>query len=390
VTVVYDPFSQQTFDDPYEVYARLRREQPLYHNPERDFWALARAADIQPVLQDHATFSNTGGVDLDGADTLIGDGNFLDEDPPRHDVLRKVVQGSFAARRMASLADWVREWAGGVLADCAENAEQFDFVERIAAPLPLGVICHLLGVPAEDHEQVKALVHRFTSRDVGTEQVPARALTARDELAAYFTELAQRRRAQPADDVLSLLACAEEDGERLRDVTIIGIVLIIFTAGSETVSNLLSNVVWNLWRHPDQRELLLRGEVAVDRAVEELVRYDAPVQNTMRTLLADSELLGTLVPAGSRLLLLLASANRDDERFERPDVLDLRREPRRHMGFGYGIHFCLGAPLARLQGRTVLALLSELGLRFDVDGEPVRRTKVDSRGFARLPVRVVR
>ena len=388
--VVYDPFSQQIFDDPYEIYAHLRREQPLYRNAERDFWALMRASDIQPVLRDHTTYSNIGGVDLDGADTLIGEGNFLDEDPPDHDVLRKAVQASFSARTVTQLEGFVERRVRDLLAACAQQPDEIDLIERLAAPLPLAVICHLLGVPPTDQTRVMALVHRFTSRDVASEHVPERALTARAELADVFTALARQRRTDPHEDVLSLLAAAEIDGARLRDETIVGIVLIIFTAGSETISNLLGNVVWNLWRHPGQRELLQSGAVSAEDALEELVRYDAPVQNTMRTLLADAELLGQRLPRGARLLLVLASANRDEARYERPGELDLRREPRRHMGFGYGIHFCLGAPLARLQGRAVLRLLCESRLRFDVAGEPLRRTKVDARGFARLPVRAVR
>jgi cytochrome P450 len=384
-TVRYDPFAQQVFDDPYPIYELLRREQPLYHSGELDFWALSRAADIQPVLQDHARFSNSNGVDLDGADQLIGDGNFLDEDPPRHDVLRKIVHGSFNARTVASLADYVEQRVGELLDACAQLG-RFDFVENLSSPLPLAVICHILGVPLADHGRVAELVHHFTSRDVGSATVPERAIAARDELAEYFAALAHSRRQQHRSDVLSHVAHSEVEGGRLSDATIVGIVLILFTAGSETVSNMLSNSIVNLHRAPEQRQLLYRGDVPVERAVEELIRFDAPVQSTMRTVLEDTEVLGETIPAGARLLLVTGSANRDEQRYDRPDVLDFTREPRRHMGFGYGIHFCIGAPLARLQARIALDQLVRRGLTCVPVGDGVRRTKVDSRGFAALPV----
>ncbi len=384
----YDPFAQETFEDPYPIYERLREDHPLYHNHERDFWALSRARDIQPVLHDHASFSNANGVDLDGGDQIIGDGNFLDEDPPRHDVMRKIVHGSFNARTVATLADFVERRIGELLDVCAQ-LRRFDFVETLSSPLPLSVICHILGVPSSDHDKMAHLVHRFTSRDVGSSVVPERALLAREELAEYFKALAGRRREHPEDDVLSHVAQAEIDGVQLADETIVGLVLILFTAGSGTVSNMLSNSIVNLHRWPEQREMLFAGEVAVDRAVEELIRFDAPIQNTMRTVCEDTQLLGQTIPAGARLLLVLGSANRDEERYQHADRLDFGREPQRHMGFGYGIHFCIGAPLARLQARTALEHLIRRKMIFDPTGTGVRNANVDSRGFSVLPVQLI-
>ncbi len=181
---------------------------------------------------------------------------------------------------------------------------------------------------------------------------------------------------------------AQVEGRHLSDQTILGIVLLLCAAGSETVSSLLSGAIWNLDRDPRQRALLYGGRVPVDRVVEELARFDAPIQNTMRTVVEDVELLGEAVPAGARLLLIVASANRDERRFDAPAVLDFTREPRRHMGFGYGIHFCLGAPLARLQGRIVFEALVRRRLELHVQGPGERRTKVDVRGFAALPVAI--
>jgi cytochrome P450 len=384
---IYDPFSTETFEDPYPTYQTLRDRCPVYHNLELDFWAVALADDIQAVLQDHAAFSNTGGVDLDGGDLMFGEGNFLVQDPPQHDVLRKVVQQAFSARTVTTLAAYVAGEVDSLLGEIEEK-RRFDFVETVSGRLPMRVVSHILGVPREDQQQLARWLGRLFSREAGTTSAPEEAFAAREEFAAYFLDLAAERRKGPRDDVLSAIARATIDGDGIDDDLLVGLLLLLFAAGSETVSNLLSNSVWNLAHDEQQLDLLYRNEVDPRSAVEELVRFDSPIQTTMRTVIAPTQVRGKMLVPGTRVLLLIGSANRDESRFTGAEVLDLRRPPRRHMGFGYGIHFCLGAPLARLQASLFLEAIVSRGLRFHPDGTHERRTKVDSRGFQRLDVRI--
>jgi cytochrome P450 len=384
---VYDPFSEATFEDPYPAYQLLRDDYPLYHNLELDFWAVALADDIQAVLQDHAAFSNTGGVDLDGGDLMFGEGNFLVHDPPQHDVLRKVVQHAFSARTVTTLGAYVADQVE-VLLNEIEGRGRFDFVATLSARLPMRVVSHILGVPHEDQPRLAGWLATLFSREAGITHAPEEAFDARQEFAEYFLDLAAERQKEPRDDVLSGIVCPTADHDGIDGDLLVGLLLLLFAAGSETVSNFLSNSVWNLALHEEQAELLYRNGIDARPAVEELARFDSPIQTTMRTVVAPVQVRDEVLQPGSRVLLLIGSANRDESRFANADVLDLRRPPRRHMGFGYGIHFCLGAPLARLQASLFLEAIVSRGLRFHPDGEHERRTKVDSRGFHRLDVRV--
>jgi cytochrome P450 len=295
------------------------------------------------------------------------------------------VRASFSARRIGELEPLVRERVAELVDRFAQRGGA-DFARELAAPLPLWMICAILGVPAADRELMGERIHAVLHREPGEPEIPPAAHAAHDELRGYFAELAAERRTRPQEDALSEMTHAQLDERPLSDEVILGLCLTLFAAGSETVSNFVSNALLLLARHPDARAELFAAPEGIPVAIEELLRYESPVQNLVRTTMHAVTLHGEEIPAESRMLLLLGSANRDERKFEDPDRLDLARPPKRHLAFGEGIHFCLGAPLARLQSRIVLETLAERIPAYEVAG-PVRRVaKVNSRGLESLPV----
>lgn len=386
MTFVFDPFAPSTIEDPYPWYARLRRDFPLYRNPDRAFWAVSRAEDVQRVGADWQTFSNAEGMDLDRTGQLIGAGNFLDMDPPRHDDLRKLVRGAFTR---ASVLRWREAVAADadMLLDALIEAGGGDAVAALTAPLPVMTIARLIGVPRESVPRLLETVHAISDRPGGSAEIPREAVEASQELREFFTCLSTCRRRDPKPDLISMLAHAEEKGE-ISSAEVVGLCLILFGAGSETVSSFLSNALLLLAEHPDQRAALTRDPSLLPRAVEEILRYDAPVQNVVRTTTHSIAVNGTTLPRGSRVVLLYGSANRDERAFVDPARLDIQRDRGRHLAFGHGIHFCLGAHLARLQGDVVLRRVLSRIPDYEVC-DPIRRMmKVNSRGLECLTLQV--
>lgn len=384
-TFSFDPYAPETLEDPFPLYRVLREDFPLYRSEERDFWALSRGPDVYDALRDWQSFSSSRGMDLDETGSMFGAGNFLNLDPPSHDRLRKVVRTSFSARRIGELEPLVRERVAQLVDRFAARGEA-DFARELAAPLPLWTICTILGVPADDRDAMGERIHTLLHRHPGDPEIPPAAHAAHAELRAYFAELTAERRTRPQADALSEIALAQLDGRPLPDETILGLCLTLFAAGSETVSNFVSNALALLARHPDARAELFAAPDGIPVAIEELLRYESPVQNLVRTTMRPLELHDVEIPAGSRMLLLLGSANRDERRFDGAERLDLKRPPKRHVAFGEGIHFCLGAPLARLQSRVVFETLAQRIPAYEISG-PLRRVgKVNSRGVESLPV----
>lgn len=384
-TFKFDPYAPETIEDPFPAYRVLRDEFPLYRNDERDFWAVSRAEDVYNVQRDWETFSSTKGMDLDATGTIFGPGNFLNLDPPAHDSMRKLVRGDFSARRIASLEPEVRDKTTELLDSFRERGSA-DLVSELAAPLPLWMVSHILGIPRGDRPHVGDLIHTVLHREAGVSEIPEAAHAAHSDLRHYFAQLVEERRAAPKDDALSSIAHAELDDEPLSDEMVLGLCLLLFAAGSETVSNFISNALVVLDRHPTARAEMFASPEDLPVAVEELLRFESPVQNLVRHTTRPVELHGAEVPADARILLLTGSANRDERKFGDPDRLDLKRPPKRHLAFGEGVHFCLGAPLARLQGRVVF---EELGARlpvYEISGPVKRVGKVNSRGVESLPV----
>jgi cytochrome P450 len=370
-------------EDPYPVYRELRRNHPVYFNLERGFWAISRWSDVQAAARDWRRFSSEGGVDIDAGPKFFGTGDFNESDPPAHDRLRAVVRDAFAPRRIATMETLIRARVDELLDPMLERGHG-EFVGELASQLPLAVIFELLGFPRSDGQRLVGVMRDVLARTPGDSELPDRALGARRMLEDYIFEAATRRRQRPRDDLLSVLVAAERS-RSLAPEELVGTCLLLLLAGWETSSVLAANAIWLLARHPDQRRRLTRRHDLIPAAIEEILRYESPAQHHMRTAVSDIELHDQTIPAGDRVLLLWASANRDETRWPDGEQLELDREPRRNLAFGEGVHHCLGAPLARLEGRLVIEAVLGRNPSFEV-GPVERFNGVVIRGISRLPV----
>lgn len=386
--LVYDPYDWALHDDPYPVYARLREEAPAYYNPELDFYALSRHADVHAALLDHARFSNVGGVALERSAGDPGDLlSFLGMDPPDHTRLRTLVGKAFSPRRVQELEPWVRALAARTLARFAEEGS-CDFIGDFSAKVPMDVISEMLGVPEDDRDELRAWADLVLHREPGVSAVPPAGIEAAFRLVAYFFAHVERRRSEPADDLTGALIAAEVDGDRLRDQDIVAFLFLMVIAGNETTTKLLGNALYWLERHPGERALVERDRRLIPGWVEETLRYDGSSQMIARILTEDVTLHGVAMPRGAKVALLLGAANRDARAFERPDVYDVRRDQRQAIPMGYGIHYCLGASLAKLEARVCLEEVLDRMPGFAIDRGGLERVHSSNvRGFARMPVR---
>ena len=398
--VLFNPFDPAFRIDPYSTYRRLREEAPVYTSP---FGAsvFSRYADCVAVLRDprsssDGTNSNAyqqareqGFFDPD-TEVLNGVRSFLFLDPPDHTRLRGLVSKAFTPRVVEGLRPRIQELVDELLDAVAERGEM-DVIEDLAYPLPVNVICELLGVPVEDHVRF-----REWSKEAARALDPVETLSPEEQerrrrvltaFVEYFEGLIAERRSAPRDDLLSALIAAEEAGDKLSPEELLSTCILLLVAGHETTVNLIGNGTLALLRHPDQLDLLRDDPALARGAVEEFLRYDPPVQMTGRTALEDMEVGGTVVPKGEQAVLLIGSANRDPAQFPDPERLDITRQENHHIAFGYGLHFCLGAPLARLEGEIAFQTLVRRfeGLRL-LDEEPPYKENIILRGLAALPV----
>jgi cytochrome P450 len=393
--VVFDPYDYATQDDPYPLYQRLRDEDPLHHNEVHDFWVLSRHADVAAALRDDATYSNRMGVSLDAsswhpeAHRVM---SFLALDAPEQTRIRSLVSRAFTPRRVRELIPQVQGLTDRYL-DAALESDELDWIGQLAGKLPMDVISEMMGVPEADRDEVRRLSDLLVHREDGLHDVPPAGIEAAMTLFGYYTDLLTARRRRPSDDLTSALLEAEVDGDRLADGEIIAFLFLMVVAGNETTTKLLGNAVHHLAAHPDQLTTVFSDpETFVVPWIEETLRHDTSSQILARHLRADVALHGRTAPAGSKLLVLLGSANRDERVFSRPAAYDVHRD-RSELGqilsFGGGRHFCLGANLARLEARIVLEELVRRVDHVEVDtGRSVRVHSTNVRGFARLPIRV--
>jgi cytochrome P450 len=377
--LVYDPFSAATQQDPYPAYEMMLAEAPVYNNQDRDFWALTRFDDVQDATCDWQRFSSAAGVRVDDLLDLAGP-SFITMDPPRHDVLRAIVRPAFQPRTVARLERVIEAKARRLLAPL-HGAPEVDLAGQFARQLPALVICELMGLPESDAMTLKAWGDDLLecAAEAGAARPAAR--TAAQSLQDYFGEQLARRRAEPGDDLIGRLASAE-----LPPDEEIGMCNLLFEAGNSTTTSLIGNGILALARHPGQRAWLTAHLDAIPRAVEELLRYDSPVQNQVRVTTEEIRLHGTRIPAQAMVMLVLGAANRDPSVWTSPGELLLDREQKRHLAFGAGIHHCVGAPLARLEGRVALRLLLTVMQHFDVIAAE-RFPDVTLRMLSRLIVR---
>jgi cytochrome P450 len=385
----FDPFDYAFHEDPYPLYRRLRAEAPVYWNEELGFWALSRHADVLAGFKDWERFTNTGGISLEVGE-LSADStavlSILAMDPPRHDRIRALVSKGFTPRRVADLEPSIRALAVRWL-ERVRDAGRCDFVADFAGRLPMDVISEMLGVPETDRDMLRGWSDTVLHREEGVRGVPPEGVAASGKLLQYFVQVVAERRRRPGDDLASALCAAELDGEKLSDKDIIGFLYLLIIAGNETTTKLLANAVYWLQKHPAARKEVSEDPSLVPQWVEETLRFDNSTQLMARTVSADFDYRGHALRRGQKVLLLIGSANRDEEVFPQPDAFDLHRDTSAHLSFGRGTHFCLGAALARLEARVSLEEVLRRIPGYEID-EPnaVRVHSTNVRGFMSLPM----
>jgi cytochrome P450 len=383
----WDPLVQ--LDDPYPVYRRLRNEAPCYHHEGRDVWVLSRFDDIVAAAKDWETFSSSaGGTGNDVDDTyqlFLPAGDLPAADPPLHTRLRGALRLAFSPSALRVRFEPVVRAKVHELIDGFADNRSADFAYDFARPLPASTMFSWFGFPDEDHPMLLVWFGDMLQRTTGERALPPVALAARDRMRLYVEDTARERRRTRRDDLMTFLVEAETAGQLSAD-ELLGSSLLLFVAGITTTSGLISNSLLHLGLFPDQRAVIRDDHTAIPVAVEELLRYDAPIQVLVRTSTRDVEVAGSVIPGGSQVLLLWASANRDERRWHDPDRLDVTREPVRHAAFGDGIHHCLGAPLARLEARIAFEELFARIPDYAVKGPIVRVKTPTDRALERLPV----
>jgi len=377
-SVVYDPFSVAFQEDPFPVYRRLRDEAPVYRSEKWGFWALSRYDDVRACLHDTDTFLNHPGIDLDATNSQGGEGNLPNIDNPRHDELRAVVQRKFMPRSIAALEADVRAVATRLVDAVAANGTA-DIAQDLSWPLPYEVFFNFLGLPdGDERAQLIAWSHGLKDRIPDDDRLTPKAIACTENSRAYLAGLLAERRRRPRKDLLTHIVQSDIAGRPFAEADIepaseiVGLVFGLYLAGIETTAGLLSTLFQELAARPEQQRALREDPALIPNAVEEGLRYRTPLQLTVRTATRDVTLHGTTIPAGSRVAMVIGAANHDDRRYDNPHTYDALRPSVRHLGFGEGMHGCLGNPLARLEARVALEVaLPRLG-EFRLAGTPVR------------------
>jgi cytochrome P450 len=390
--IYYDPYDFEIDTDPHPVWRRMRDEAPLYRNDRYEFWALSRYEDVAAGLVDWRTYSSARGTVLEFIRNGVQfpPGTILFEDPPLHDAHRALLARLFTPRRMAELEPQVRAFCARSL-DPLVGGNRIDFIADLGAQMPMRVIGMLMGIPEEDQEELRDGYDTGLDLEAGEEPAAASGGLFPNE---RFSEYIEWRRKHPSDDLMTeLLTARFEDDEgterTLRDDELLGYIGLLAGAGNETTTRLIGWIAWLLDRFPDQRRLVAEDRSLVANAVEEILRYEAPSPVQARYVMRDVELYGTTVPEGSTLLLVNGSANRDEREFPDADRLDVRRENVKHLSFGQGIHFCLGASLARLEGCVALEEVLARWPEWEIDRDAAVRAHTSSvRGWKSLPAKV--
>jgi len=393
--LVFNPFLPEFHANPYPFYARLRKEDPVHQSP-LGFWVLTRYDDVVTVLRDPC-FGRAGfhpmlaDVQTRAANPNPLPPSMLFQDPPDHTRLRALVNTAFTTRVIEAMRPHIQDIVNRLL-DRVVPTGTMDIIEDLAYPLPVTVICEMLGVPVNDQAAIRQwsadLARSLDSLGQQADvEVQERGVRARHALAEYFRTQIPERRRQPRTDLLSALIAAEEKGDRLTEGELLAMCVLLFVAGHETTVNLIGNGMLALLRHPDELRRLRADPTLIPSAVEEILRYDSPVQRTARIPSADVTIDGHTIRQGTMVVAAIGAANRDPARFVDPDCLDIGRRDNRHVSFGFGIHFCLGAPQARLEGQVAIGTLISRAAHLQQASEVLEwRESSTLRGLKALPV----
>jgi cytochrome P450 len=395
--LVFHPFAQDYFDNPYEVYARMRDEAPLYYDEAEDFYALTRHADVAAALKDPEAFSSSRGCDLGmvrGEEPPQKSIIFMD--PPDHRHMRSLLNKAFTPRAIQAQKETVVELVEHYLSKV--DPDNFDVVQDFSGPFPVEVIARMAGVPEDYRQQVRHWIDASLHRKPGQIEMDDDNMAANIDSGVYYYGLVQERRANPGDDMISRLISAEipdENGvlRKLDDIEITGFTLLLGGAGAETVTKLVGSAVVEFAKNPEQWQKLLDDRSKVPAAVEELLRYVGPVQYNVRYTLKDVEVPSGIIPAGKPVFLMKAAANRDSDAFSDAETFDIDRDrtQAQNLGLGYGIHSCLGAALARMETAIALEYLLDFMPRYEVDFSGLTKVNMQNvAGYKNVPVKVLK
>lgn len=386
----YDPWHADIDMDPYPTYRRLRDEAPVYRNDEHGFWGLSRYADVDAALKDTTRLSSAKGdiLEVVMADPVMPPGIFINEDPPLHTIHRAIVARAFTPKKMRAIEDKIRAFCVACL-DPLVGGDRFDFVEDLGAELPMRTIGMLAGIPNSEQPAVREHANEVLRNEAGK---PMAIDKDRYFTGEMFGEYIEWRENNPSDDLITELLNVEFEDEtgtvrKLTKQELTVFLAVVAGAGVETTGRLFGWMGKVLAEHPDQRKELACDHALIPTAIEELLRYEPPGPHVARYVATDDVTFhGVVVPAGSPLLLMLASSNRDERRFDDPDRFDIHRKPGGHLTFGRGAHFCVGAPLARLEGRVALEEVLKRWPDWDIDMSGARRSRTSTvRGWDSMP-----
>jgi cytochrome P450 len=395
--LVFDPFSDDFFNGPYETYRRMRAEAPVYYSEQYDFYALTRHADVSAAFKDYESYSSARGVDLAMVrkGEITEHGSIIAMDPPNHRHMRSLLNKVFTPRAIQAQRPMIAALIDKYLS--ALDPSNFDMVQNFSALFPVEVITTMQGVPAEDSQRVRLWIDALLHRESGDVEMNEAGVKAAVEMAIFYYKLTKKRRGELGDDLLSTLINSEierDNGElsALTDIEITEFATLLGGAGAETVTKLLGNAAVVFAQNPDQWQKLLDDRSKIPFAVEELLRYEAPAQYNVRCSLREITLHDVIIPPGKPVFLVGGSANRDPEAWTDPDAFDVDRDrsQAQNLGLGYGIHSCLGAALARMESAIALEKMLDFMPRFEVDFAGCKRVNMQNvAGWSSVPVRVI-
>lgn len=388
--VQFNPYDWAFHEDPYPVYQKLREEAPVYYNEELDFYALSRHEDVVQGLKNYQDFSNRRGVALENIDDYALKVQFiLAMDPPEHMAMRGIVRKVFTPRRVAELEPYMRELSQEYLSQFPANGE-VDFIEAFAGKLPMDIISEIVGVPVEDRDKVRGWANDLMERIDGSPELPEGAIAGSIHLLTYFINMVKTRLADidsAPDDLTTEVLKAELDGRKLTEEEAVAFLFLMSVAGNETTTKLLANALYWGQQFPEQFQKVMANPGLMEAWVEETARFDNSSQMVYRTAQRDIELHGVTIKEGKKVAMLLGSANRDATVFDRPDEYDIERDFSTSMAFGKGVHFCLGAALARLEGKVFLEELFKVYRGYKIDESSLVRVHSGNvRGFSAMKV----